>query len=150
MEVRVLGTKVSASTGTRVDVDAFVVLGDTTPPTVSSVSPEDGATGVPFATSVEATFSEAMDESTLTNSAFTLVKEGATTPVEARVSYDPQTRKATLDPKQTWRPGSSTRRRSRAGRKVSGTRLAIRWRRTRSGHSPPLRRQPTPSRQRPP
>ncbi|MCK4733676.1 MAG: Ig-like domain-containing protein, partial [Methanophagales archaeon] len=45
---------------------------DTTPPTVTTVSPEDGAPDVAIDTVVTATFSEAMDSSTITTDSFTL------------------------------------------------------------------------------
>lgn len=48
-----------------------------------------------------ATFSEAMDASTLTATIFTLTKQGASTPVSASVSYDGPSRTATLDPSAT-------------------------------------------------
>ena len=70
--------------------------GDTTAPTVSSVTPANGATGVSRSTSVTATFSEAMDPATLTNSTVTL-KAGTTT-VTATVSYDAASKKVTLKP----------------------------------------------------
>jgi hypothetical protein len=46
----------------------------------------------------EATFSEPMDSSTINGSTFTLLKQGATTPVAAQVRYDSAKKKATLDP----------------------------------------------------
>ena len=69
---------------------------DTTTPSVSSVAPSDGARGVALDGNVEAGFSEAMDASTITDSTFTLTLDG--TPVSATVSYDPTTKKATLNP----------------------------------------------------
>jgi hypothetical protein len=72
---------------------------DTTAPTVTNVAPADRATGIAVETSVEATFSEAMDKNSVeTSSNFTLVKQGATTPVAATVTYDPTTNKAILNP----------------------------------------------------
>jgi len=78
---------------------------DTTAPVISNVSPADQSQNVPLATNVEATFSENMDASdtdgdpsTLTPSTFTLTKQGSSTPVGARVSYDSASKKATLDP----------------------------------------------------
>ena len=57
---------------------------DTTAPTVDNVAPANGATGVAVTASVEAAFSEAMDEASVdTAGNFTLVKEGTTTPVAA-------------------------------------------------------------------
>jgi hypothetical protein len=75
---------------------------DTTVPTVGgSVSPADAAGDVALTANAEATFSEAIDQNTLTSSAssaFTLTKNGSTTPVQAKVSYDSASNKATLDP----------------------------------------------------
>ncbi len=45
---------------------------DTTPPTVTAVSPGIGATDVPITSTLTATFSEAMDASTINTSTFTL------------------------------------------------------------------------------
>ena len=50
---------------------------DTTPPTVTSTSPVNGATGVPANAAISVTFSEAMGAPTVTTSTFT-VKAGAT------------------------------------------------------------------------
>ena len=69
---------------------------DTTPPTITGQAPTNGATGVAVAISPLATFSEAMNASTITSSTFTLVKQGTTTPLAASVSYASQV--ATLDP----------------------------------------------------
>ena len=69
---------------------------DTTAPVVESVAPADGAMNVAVANNIEATFSEAMDASTLTTSTFTLLKQDSTTtPVEAAVSYDSANKRAT-------------------------------------------------------
>jgi len=58
---------------------------DTTAPTVSSTIPVNAATGVAIDSKITATFSEAMDPSTLTTATFTL-KQG-TTPVSGAVTY---------------------------------------------------------------
>ena len=71
---------------------------DATAPVVDSVAPTDGATGVAVADNAEVTFSEAMDASTLSPDTFTLVEQGSGMPVASAVSYDPQARKAVLDP----------------------------------------------------
>ena len=47
-------------------------VSDSTAPTVSSVSPEDGATSIAINATVSATFSEALDSTTVTSSTFTL------------------------------------------------------------------------------
>jgi hypothetical protein len=74
---------------------------DITPPTISSVTPADGAREVAPQTNVVATFSEAMDEGSVeTSGNFTLTGPGGLVPAAA-VDYDPSTRKVTLDPQQT-------------------------------------------------
>src|ERR1051325_4896527 len=61
------------------------VPSDTTPPTVSSTDPVNGATGVAISGKIAAAFSEAMDTTTITTTTFTL-KQG-TTPVAGAVTY---------------------------------------------------------------
>ena len=84
---------------------------DTTSPTISGVAPADGQTDVALDAKVEATFSEAMDEVSVTDPAnFTLIKQDGTpegTQVAAHLSYDPATKKATLDPDADLDPQSS-------------------------------------------
>ena len=67
--------------------------GDTTPPTVSSTSPSNGAQNVAVGATISATFDEPMDSSTLTSSTFTL-DNGAT----GTVSYNSGTYTATFTP----------------------------------------------------
>jgi glucose/arabinose dehydrogenase/N-acetylneuraminic acid mutarotase len=71
---------------------------DTTAPTVSSVSPADGASPVPVGTNVSATLSEGIDPASLNSSTFTLVKQGTTAAVSALITYDATSRTATLNP----------------------------------------------------
>src|ERR671921_721385 len=79
--------------------DEIVDCHDSTAPTLSSVAPTDGAATVALDANVEATFSEAMAASTITDATFTLTPGGSgATPVAAQVSYDPTTNKATLNP----------------------------------------------------
>jgi hypothetical protein len=59
---------------------------DTTLPTVNSTSPIDGATGVAINKKIAATFSEAMDPSTITSATFMVTGPGAT-PVSGAVTY---------------------------------------------------------------
>ncbi|WP_427116607.1 DUF7594 domain-containing protein [Pseudarthrobacter scleromae] len=70
--------------------------GDTAAPTVTGTSPVDGATGTAVSTNVTATFSEAMNTSTITSATFTL-KTG-TTAVSAAVTYSGTGNTATLNP----------------------------------------------------
>ena len=67
---------------------------DLTPPTISSSNPSNGTTGVAVNTAISATFSEAMDSSTINTTTFT-VKAGSTA-VPGTVSYSGNT--ATFTP----------------------------------------------------
>ena len=71
----------------------YATNADTTPPTVVSTNPIDGATGVPVNSTIVTTFSEAMDASTINDSTFTM-SNGAT----GMVSYDDTTQTATFTP----------------------------------------------------
>jgi hypothetical protein len=71
--------------------------GDTRAPRVTSVSPADGATGVPVASKVTATFDEPVDPATVTSQTFQL-RNGSGTVVGASVAYNAETLTATLTP----------------------------------------------------
>ena len=70
---------------------------DTTPPTVIATSPADGATAASTGTAVRATFSEAMDTSTITTGTFVL-RDPTGAAIPASLSYDPVTNTETLTP----------------------------------------------------
>ncbi|GAA3402613.1 CBM96 family carbohydrate-binding protein [Pseudarthrobacter polychromogenes] len=70
--------------------------GDTTAPVVSGTSPAEGATGVAVTADVTATFSEAMDASTVGSGTFTL--ESGTGAVTASVTLNGAGNVATLSP----------------------------------------------------
>jgi hypothetical protein len=70
---------------------------DTTAPTVLSTVPFNTATDVPVSQTLAATFSEAMDHSTIGTSTFTLTGPGAT-PVTGIVAYDTVSHVATFAP----------------------------------------------------
>jgi hypothetical protein len=86
----------TASAAATVTVDNTVA--DTTRPTVVSISPAPNATGVSTAATVRATFSEAMNASTITSTTF-ILRDG-TTSVAAGVAYNAGTLAATLTPSQ--------------------------------------------------
>jgi len=77
-----------------VDVVFDTTASDTTPPTVTSTSPANNATGVPNTTTVSATFSEPVQEATI---GFTLRDPSGGT-VQATQSYDAPSQTATLTP----------------------------------------------------
>ena len=87
---------------------------DTTAPTVSSVFPGSGSTGVSATANVTATFSENMDASTITAATFEL-RDAANALVASAVSYDAATRTATLDPNASLALGSTYTARVRGG-----------------------------------
>jgi O-glycosyl hydrolase len=66
-------------------------------PTVTTVTPANSSTGVAITSDVTATFSEAMNSSTITSSTFTLTPQGGSA-VPATVSYDIGSMTATLTP----------------------------------------------------
>jgi hypothetical protein len=70
---------------------------DTTAPTVASVQPTDGASGVASSANVTATFSEPMTASTVTSATLTLA-DSAGSAVPATVAYDSASNTATLNP----------------------------------------------------
>ena len=70
------------------------VLGDP-PPVVTNRSPGFNATDVLLDTTITATFSKAMNASTINSTSFTVANGGA---VAGTVSYNPTTRTATFDP----------------------------------------------------
>ena len=76
---------------------SFTTVADTTAPTVSSISPASGATGVARGANVLATFSEAMDPATINTNTFELRGPGGVL-VSAAVTYDTTNRRATLNP----------------------------------------------------
>jgi hypothetical protein len=78
-------------------VDVVFTTVDTTPPTVTSTSPANGATGVGITTAVTATFSEALDPTTVNASTFDL-RTSSNALVAASISYDAGTQTATLTP----------------------------------------------------
>ena len=72
---------------------------DTTPPTVSLVNPNNDISGVCINKTVNATFSEAMAPSSLTTNTLTLAPSSSlSTPVAAVITYDAQTRIASINP----------------------------------------------------
>jgi hypothetical protein len=73
------------------------VAPDRYPPSVESMSPEEGTTGVAAGAVAKATFSEVMDPATITDTTFTLRDAGGQF-VPASVSYNAATRTATLTP----------------------------------------------------
>jgi len=68
------------------------------PPRVASTLPQANATGVAPGANITATFSEAMMTNSINAATFKLSKAGTTTVIGAGVSYDPTTKKATLNP----------------------------------------------------
>jgi hypothetical protein len=80
---------------------------DTTAPTVNNLSPADAAAGVASTTNVTATFSEAMNSSSISSQTFTLKQQGSTSQLGAAVSYDSTAKKATLDPSTDLAPNTT-------------------------------------------
>lgn len=71
---------------------------DTTPPIVASVLPGNNATGITTGTTVQVTFNEPMDATTITAANITLKNTGTGVAVAATVAYNTATNVATLTP----------------------------------------------------
>ncbi|HSC90581.1 MAG TPA: LamG-like jellyroll fold domain-containing protein [Gaiellaceae bacterium] len=94
-EIRVYNRALSAS---EIQSDmSRPAAADALAPTVTATTPASGAIDIPVSATVTATFSEAMDATSLTSASFEL-KDGSGTAVPATVTYDPITAKATLAP----------------------------------------------------
>jgi len=70
---------------------------DSTPPSVTSVEPANGATGVSPTAVIRVNFNEALDAATINSSTIVLYNSTAN-PVPAVVSYNPSTHSAVLQP----------------------------------------------------
>src|SRR5215213_1936527 len=95
---------------------------DTTPPTVSSVTPANSAANVSTGTSVAASFSETLDASTVTSANFTL--SGPSGAVAASVTYNSGTNTATLQPSAALAAGTSYTAQVSGVKDVAGNTLA--------------------------
>jgi len=89
----------------RADGDRVAAIGDitagadTTPPSVASVSPLDGATGVTVSDNVEITLvDDDLDENTMNATTVMLIDDSNDTQVVAALSWDSGTKKITLNP----------------------------------------------------
>ena len=114
-----LGSKVTfnatKNTTYRILVDGFtgqqgtftLQVIDKAAPKVTSTSPANNAKGIAPGANIKATFSEAMEASTFNTATFKLKKAGTTTCLGAKVTYDPATKKATLDPNKNLKTGST-------------------------------------------
>jgi len=88
------------TTSVGVGVTVSNAVPDTTPPTVTLTSPVGGATGVSGTANVTATFSEALDTTTINTTTFEL-RDGSNALIAAAVTYNATTRVATLNPTPT-------------------------------------------------
>jgi hypothetical protein len=82
-------------------VTVIVGTSDTTPPTVTVVSPANAATGMAANSTVAVTFSESMNPATISTSTLELRNASTNALIAASVSYNDSTRVATLTPSAT-------------------------------------------------
>ncbi|PSB47941.1 hypothetical protein C7B80_07570 [Cyanosarcina cf. burmensis CCALA 770] len=87
---------------------------DTTAPSISAVSPSNGATNVSTSTSIAATFSEALDPATINANTFVL-QDANNALVPATVTYDAASHTATLQPSNLLATGATYRATLRGG-----------------------------------
>jgi subtilisin len=112
-----LGSKVTfnatKNTTYRILVDGFngnqgtftLQVIDRAPPKVTSTTPANNARSVAPGANIKANFSEPMQRSSVNTTTFKLKKAGTTTFLGARVTYDPATKKATLNPNNNLQSG---------------------------------------------
>ncbi len=86
---------------------SFTTTSDVTPPTVISMTPPNGATGVSTATAVTATFSEAVDDFTVAVLPGFILLDSGNALVLANVGYNGTTRVATLTPAAPLAPATT-------------------------------------------
>ncbi len=102
-------------------------LPDTTPPTISSVAPLDGASGVLVMANISATFNEAVAPGTINAGSFELRDPGNNV-IAAAVTYDPGTRTAVLNPADSLAPSTVyTARITTAVTDVAGNPLEVEY-----------------------
>jgi large repetitive protein len=92
---------VSAESETR------TVIVDATGPTVRRVAPAENATGIAPGANVSALFSEATMDPTSIRANFKLYKKGSTTALAATVTYDADTNRAVLNPRDNLKRGTT-------------------------------------------
>jgi uncharacterized membrane protein len=109
---------------------------DTTPPTVTLVNPLDLVTGVCINKTISATFSEAMDPTTITTATFTLQTSGPPlgTELTGLIVYDPLTFIATFNPDANLAPNIKYTATIKGG--ATGVK-EIHWQLTKYGPLPP-------------
>ena len=104
--------------------------GDTTPPTVISTVPVNLATSVSVTSAVSATFSEAMDSTTISATTFTLRVTATSVAVIGTVTYAAATNTATFTPTAPLSPNTTYTARITTGAKdLAGNALAtqVEW-----------------------
>ena len=82
---------------------------DTTPPLITLTNPASGVTAVPINSTVNATFNEAMDPSTISNATFKVAQSGvpAGTTISGTSSYDAPSMVATFKPSSNLTPSTT-------------------------------------------
>jgi hypothetical protein len=89
-------TAVAPGSGNHVWSFTTGTAGDVTPPTVTTITPSDGSTGVCLTAGASATFSEAMDPTTINVGTFVVTDAGVVVP--GTVTYSAANRVATFVP----------------------------------------------------
>ncbi|HEX2741094.1 MAG TPA: Ig-like domain-containing protein, partial [Rubrobacter sp.] len=89
------------------DSETRTVIVDATRPTVKRVAPAENATSIAPGANVSALFSEATMEPASIKTSFKLYKKGSTTALAATVTYDPDTNRAVLNPRNNLKRGAT-------------------------------------------
>jgi hypothetical protein len=101
------GLKTWAGTALAAAVTRSFTPGAGPPPTLTSTTPADGATGVPIdVADITATASQALDAATVTPTTVTL-RAGSAAPIDSHVDYNASTRTIALHPGDTLAQGTT-------------------------------------------
>src|SRR2546422_6146562 len=103
-----VAAEVSDTSGTALGAASLWSFTTDVAPTVTAQAPAPGATGVPFNTTVTATFSKAMNAASITTSIFRLRAAGSTADVPATVTVNTAGTLATLTPSSPLRSEEHT------------------------------------------
>ncbi len=88
---------------------------DTTPPSVTGTSPANGATGVASSIAPSATFSEAIDPTTISTTTMTLTNQATSAAVAGSVAYNGTSHVATFSPSAALAAGTTYLARVKGG-----------------------------------
>jgi hypothetical protein len=95
-----------AVAATAAATEKAAAAGDKAPPKVLDTSPADGATEVPLASLISATFSHEMNSQSINKNTFIVRKEGVPDPIKGNISLSPDRKTAIFDSEPDLEPNT--------------------------------------------